>query len=137
MATGDNYRTAISVARECGLISQSIHVFFPTFATGTFLLYKSSSLCVSEIFTKGDAQTPQSTLRWSSVDDDMLQLDPYSLKPTSQAAHHNADSGSIEYHDYTLAVTGDVFRWMINNAPLETLQRVIAPSTLTRLVVMT
>ena len=30
----------------------------------------------------------------------------------------------VDYQDYALVVTGDVFRWMVNNAPLETLQRV-------------
>lgn len=30
----------------------------------------------------------------------------------------------VDYQDYALVVTGEVFRWMINNAPLETLQRV-------------
>src|ERR1700683_2345870 len=36
MVTGDNPRTAISVARECGLISQSAHVFQPAFIQGLF-----------------------------------------------------------------------------------------------------
>ena len=40
MATGDNHRTAISVARECGLISQSMHVFFPVFVVGQFTVIK-------------------------------------------------------------------------------------------------
>lgn len=35
-----------------------------------------------------------------------------------------ADSDEMPYHDYGLVVTGDVFRWMINYAPVETLQRV-------------
>ena len=30
----------------------------------------------------------------------------------------------VDYQDYALVVTGDVFRWMVNNAPLETVQRV-------------
>ena len=64
-----------------------------------------------------------STLEWTSVDDELLKLDPYSLKPLPRL-HRTADADDIDYHDYTLAVTGDVFRWMINNAPLETLQRV-------------
>ncbi|KAF8313138.1 Ca-transporting ATPase [Clavulina sp. PMI_390] len=103
MATGDNHRTAISVARECGLIGQSVHVFVPT-------------------FNIGNAQTPASTLEWTSVDDDLFKLDPYSLKPIPPS-HRAIDADDINYQDYTLAVTGDVFRWMINNSPLETLQR--------------
>lgn len=34
MVTGDNVRTAISVARECGLVSHSASVYIPTFAKG-------------------------------------------------------------------------------------------------------
>jgi cation-transporting ATPase 13A3/4/5 len=34
MVTGDNVRTAISVARECGLVSHSASVYIPTFASG-------------------------------------------------------------------------------------------------------
>ncbi|KAF9519133.1 hypothetical protein BS47DRAFT_1375107 [Hydnum rufescens UP504] len=104
MVTGDNHRTAISVARECGLITQSMHVFFP-------------------VFVVGNPESPASKLEWTSVDDEMLKLDAYSLKPLPPRGHHIIESGDIAYHDYTLALTGDVFRWMINNAPLETLQR--------------
>ena len=34
MVTGDNPRTAVSVARECGIINQAAHVFYPTFMEG-------------------------------------------------------------------------------------------------------
>jgi cation-transporting ATPase 13A3/4/5 len=37
MATGDNPRTAISVARECGMVGQSAHVFLPSFVEGARL----------------------------------------------------------------------------------------------------
>ena len=35
MITGDNPLTAVSVARECDLISQAAHVFSPSFARGS------------------------------------------------------------------------------------------------------
>lgn len=35
MVTGDNVRTAISVGRECGMISQTCRVFLPTFLKGS------------------------------------------------------------------------------------------------------
>jgi cation-transporting ATPase 13A2 len=35
MITGDNPLTAVSVARECGLISEAAHVFTPAFIRGT------------------------------------------------------------------------------------------------------
>ena len=43
MITGDNPMTAVSVARECSLISQGAHVFFPTFSHGMLL---TLDLCV-------------------------------------------------------------------------------------------
>lgn len=36
MVTGDNVRTAISVGRECGMISQTCRVFLPTFLKGSW-----------------------------------------------------------------------------------------------------
>lgn len=36
MCTGDNILTAISVAKECNLISETAHVFVPHFAEGIF-----------------------------------------------------------------------------------------------------
>ena len=38
MITGDNPLTAVSVARECGLINQAAHVFSPTFIRGLPIL---------------------------------------------------------------------------------------------------
>lgn len=52
-------------------------------------------------------------------------LDDYSLKPLAPPAHHGTDPEELSNQDYALVLTGDVFRWMINHAPLETLQRVI------------
>lgn len=67
--------------------------------------------------------TPLSKLEWFCMDEPAWILDDYSLKPTTPPTHHGVDADEIDYHDYALAVTGDVFRWMINHAPLETLQR--------------
>ena len=58
------------------------------------------------------------------MDDSGWKLDDYSLKPLTPLAHHTVESDHVDYHDYALVVTGDVFRWMVNNAPLETVQRV-------------
>lgn len=108
MITGDNPLTAVSVARECGLINQAAHVFAPT-------------------FIRGNAQTPISKLQWTSMDEESWILDDYSLKPLPPLVHSTGDSDYSELLDYSLVVTGDVFRWMINHAPLETLQRVSEP----------
>lgn len=64
------------------------------------------------------------------MDDPEWELDDYSLRPKEAPAHHGIDEDMLDHQDYALAVTGDVFRWMINNAPLETLQRVRLPTIL-------
>ena len=109
MITGDNPLTAVSVARECGLINPAAQVFAPAFA-------------------RGNASSPLSKLEWLSMDEPSWKLDDYSLKPLSPPAHRLIDSEELESQDYTLAVTGDVFRWIMNHAPLETMQRVILSS---------
>jgi hypothetical protein len=58
------------------------------------------------------------------MDDLGWNLDSYSLKPLPPPPHHAVDADEIDYQDYSLVITGDVFRWMINYSPLETLQRV-------------
>lgn len=69
------------------------------------------------------------------MDDPPWKLDDYSLRPLAPPSHIVTED-EIANQDYTLVVTGDVFRWMINYAPLETLQRVcrIAFLLLQRLV---
>lgn len=58
------------------------------------------------------------------MEEQAWKLDDYSLRPLPPPAHSLVEPDDVESHDYCLAVTGDVFRWMINHAPLETLQRV-------------
>ncbi len=36
MITGDNPLTAVSVARECGLVNQAAHIFSPVFVRGKY-----------------------------------------------------------------------------------------------------
>jgi cation-transporting ATPase 13A2 len=104
MVTGDNPRTAVSVARECRLINSTAFVFYP-------------------VFVEGNASTPRARLQWIGVDDESLRLDPYSLRPLPPPPHIVEDEDRI-YRDYALVLPGDVFRWMVNHAALETLQQV-------------
>uniref|UniRef100_A0A0W0FH30 Cation-transporting ATPase n=1 Tax=Moniliophthora roreri TaxID=221103 RepID=A0A0W0FH30_MONRR len=106
MITGDNPLTAVSVARECGLVNQAAHIFSP-------------------IFIRGDSTIPESQLEWLSMDEPSWKLDPYSLKPLPPPPHYTVNEEELDYHDYSLVITGDVFRWMINYAPLETMHRLL------------
>lgn len=70
-----------------------------------------------------DLSTETSKIEWTCMDDPTWQLEGYSLKPYPPPPRHTVE-GDMDYPDYSLVITGDVFRWMINYAPLETLQRV-------------
>ncbi len=60
MVTGDNILTAISVARNCGLVERNAHCFVPHFA-------------------EGNSRDPNARLEWESIDDAAYQLDNRSL----------------------------------------------------------
>lgn len=108
MCTGDNILTAISVARECNLIDRSAHCFVPH-------------------FSEGDSQDPNAKLVWESIDNNIYQLDSTTLKPLPPPAEGDA---SLPYdisnlRNYSLAVSGDVFRWVIDYASPDILQRML------------
>ncbi|KAG0243506.1 hypothetical protein BGW41_002046 [Actinomortierella wolfii] len=121
MCTGDNVLTAISVSRECGLINGNKEVYAPR-------------------FVKGDCMTEDSMIVWENVDDERITLNSLTLMPSARSPSDAADAGNmtngggamIEYpgfshlmNDYALAVTGDVFRWMVDYAPTMTLNRML------------
>ena len=108
MCTGDNILTAISVARECNLIDRNTHCFVPHFA-------------------EGDKSDPRAQLIWESVDNSIYQLDEHTLLPMSLPAEQNnaAPYDALAVADYKLAVSGDVFRWVIDFGSKEILQRML------------
>ncbi|TGJ86477.1 hypothetical protein E0Z10_g2299 [Xylaria hypoxylon] len=105
MVTGDNILTAISVARNCSLVERNAHCFVPHFA-------------------EGNSRDPNARLQWESIDDAAYQLDNRSLLPLPVPAQRDA---SLPYDitnlkNYSLAISGDVFRWVIDFAPNEVMQ---------------
>lgn len=108
MCTGDNILTAISVARECNLIDRTAHCFVPH-------------------FVEGDSRTALSRLSWESVDNPVYQLDENTLKPLPPPAEHDS---SLPYdvsnlRNYSIAVSGDVFRWIIDFASPKVLNEML------------
>ena len=117
MCTGDNILTAISVARECELAVKDGYVFVPHFIEGTN---------PGETYA-GDSTAQDSELAWTCVQDPRLSLNPHSLVPypipqevLPEFPSHNA-YGIMEY---SLAVSGDVFRWIVDFASVDVLERV-------------
>ncbi|KAB8299898.1 hypothetical protein EYC80_000142 [Monilinia laxa] len=108
MCTGDNILTAISVARECNLIDKTAHCFVPH-------------------FIEGDSLDPKARLSWESIDNCIYTLDDQTLTPLPPPVEGDA---SLPYdisnlRNYSLAVSGDVFRWIVDFAPSSVLQRML------------
>ncbi|KAM5342744.1 hypothetical protein ACJ41O_013710 [Fusarium nematophilum] len=108
MVTGDNILTAISVARECGLMDRNAHCFVPR-------------------FVEGDFRDAEAKLQWESIDNNLYRLDEATLLPLPAPPE---DDASLPYdisnlRNYSLAVSGDVFRWIVDFAPPQVLQRML------------
>lgn len=109
MCTGDNVLTAISVARECQLVGDTSFVFVPRFL---------------EI---GGATNPLQNVIWENMEQPSITLDEKSLMPQLGDNDINLSSPFDKHgiSDFCLAVTGEVFRWMVDFAPKETLDRML------------
>ncbi|ODV78077.1 putative cation-transporting ATPase [Suhomyces tanzawaensis NRRL Y-17324] len=84
MCTGDNILTAISVGKECELIDPSVEgIYLPNFVE--------------------DETSGETKLEWQELNNPLRKLDPDTLK-TSDIRHDEK---------YVLAITGDVFRYLL------------------------
>ncbi|BCR83828.1 putative P-type ATPase [Aspergillus chevalieri] len=108
MCTGDNILTAVSVARECGLISPDEPCFIPHFAEGNY-------------------NDPEACLSWENVDDSTHKLDGNTLMPLQDSAvvDLSVPGNVCNLHKYSLAVSGDVFRWLVDFGNELVLKRVL------------
>ncbi|KAJ5220798.1 cation-transporting ATPase [Penicillium citrinum] len=108
MCTGDNILTAISVARECKMIGRDEQCFIPHFIEDYGLASKPS-------------------LIWECVDDPDARLDPRTLLPleTSSSNDVSVPGNGLQERKYCLAVTGDVFRWMVDYGNEDVLSRIL------------
>lgn len=96
MCTGDNVLTAVSVGRECGLIGgENTLVFMPKFAPD-----------------ENWEATGGTGLVWENIADSNQRLDPLTLQEVT-----HPDMGPPG--DVVLAITGDVFRYMLTELQKE------------------
>lgn len=108
MVTGDNILTAISVARECNLIHKTAPCFVPR-------------------FVEGHSRDPNSRLQWESIDNHLYQLDEQTLLPLPPPPEADASNPYeiANMREYSIAVSGDVFRWVVDYARPEFLHRML------------
>lgn len=71
----------------------------------------------------GNMLSPNAILHWESVNDSSFTLDENTLQPMEGPVDANPYEIS-DLKNYSLAVSGDVFRWIVDFAPLEVLHRV-------------
>jgi cation-transporting ATPase 13A2 len=105
---GDNVLTAISVSRECSLVDQNAEIYIPR-------------------FVEGNSSDPNSIIKWESVLQEGYTLHNHTLLPqvsTQSASYEQAPFTNINGL-YYLAVTGEAFRWMVDYAPPEILNRML------------
>ncbi|KAK7208376.1 P-type ATPase-like protein [Myxozyma melibiosi] len=100
MCTGDNVLTAISVARECELIHPGAPVFVPHF------------------------RSDELGIEWECIDNAYIKLDSATLMPTVDPDAPTRPSAR-EMRKYTLAITGEVFRWIMNYASSDMIRRML------------
>lgn len=99
MCTGDNILTAISVAKESNLISNhSAHIFIPRFSN-------ESLDSASGSYSNNDLD-----IMWEDVNDPEIVLDSQTLTPIVK---DNDNNGFTSTTDYKLAITGDIFRYIL------------------------
>lgn len=108
MVTGDNILTAISVARECNLIHKTAHCFVPR-------------------FVEGHSRDPEAKLQWESIDNSLYHLDENTLVPLPAPIEGDASLpfNISDLRNYSIAVSGDVFRWVVDYAPTEVVHRML------------
>ncbi|GKZ62402.1 hypothetical protein AnigIFM49718_009489 [Aspergillus niger] len=148
MCTGDNILTAVSVARECGLISGDEQCFVPRFVQGQL-----SSKGVVAFVNLAPGHPPDNVsddcLCWESVDNPALKLSPSTLmvwylhlpwkeewnmangeKPSldSTAVDLSIPGNACSLGHYSLAISGEMFRWIVDFGSELLIKRVCIPA---------
>ncbi|KND00499.1 HAD ATPase, P-type, family IC [Spizellomyces punctatus DAOM BR117] len=134
MCTGDNILTAISVSRECGLVDPHEKTFVPHFLPGAPPTSEDAQIVWEDVDGSGatlDSETLlpktgpkplRNTLPLQSMPDFLRQSSLPSYEELDGASSTRSDteefivdvnSIAAKVGEYNLAVTGDVFQWML------------------------
>ncbi|KAJ3012104.1 hypothetical protein HKX48_006448 [Thoreauomyces humboldtii] len=143
MCTGDNVLTAISVSRECGLVDPAQRTFVPHFLPGAPPSSEDAKLVWEDVDGSGAMLDPETLLpvtppspTFSRHDDppadgavplyDETQDGASSTRSDSgEAFVADIDSAAARVGEYHLAVTGDVFQWMLEFASDDSFNRML------------
>ncbi|TKY89717.1 hypothetical protein EX895_001502 [Sporisorium graminicola] len=106
MCTGDSVLTAVSVAKECGILGANADVYTPRLAHKQQWAEKAH----------GEA----AAVEWVSVDDERSKLDAYTLDPEPRDG-----SSAAKLKDVELAVSGEILRTLFDACSAETMARVL------------
>ncbi|KAK2791510.1 hypothetical protein FQN53_002619 [Emmonsiellopsis sp. PD_33] len=106
MCTGDNILTGVSVARECGIID-------------------SASPCFVPRFIEGNAFDPNARLSWENTEDPGHRLDENTLTPLTTLRDADLSVPYRTHPNYSMAVSGDVFRWIVDYGSTEVLNKML------------
>ncbi|EMR10858.1 hypothetical protein PNEG_01004 [Pneumocystis murina B123] len=107
MCTGDNALTSINVSKKCNIIQQDEDVYIASI--------------------QGNINSFDAKLLWKNVEDPKILLDNEAFIPQ----YNSSDLDDSSYYKtyvpkkYSLAITGDVFRWMIKFSPYTVLEKML------------
>ncbi|KAJ2232243.1 hypothetical protein IWW45_005106 [Coemansia sp. RSA 485] len=115
MCTGDNALTAVSVARECHLVSTGTRVFVPHFVSSgsnrsdsVFSSEKDSGIFKTNILGLAMPRVCWKDALGSNIELDPSTLEPFATNPLDAVAVRSA-ADLARSGCYCVAVTGDVF----------------------------
>ncbi|PWN47581.1 hypothetical protein IE53DRAFT_335199 [Violaceomyces palustris] len=108
VCTGDSVLTAVSVARECGILDGAKPVY-------SARIRKEGKEDDDDDKVSKIGKRYQDVVEWFNLDDEDETLNDLDLNPNLQ--------GSLRLKDVELAISGETYRHLMNQSPKETLER--------------
>ncbi|KAG4304603.1 hypothetical protein PORY_001996 [Pneumocystis oryctolagi] len=107
ICTGDNILTSINVSKKCNIIQKNEHVYMATI--------------------HGDVNSPDAKIIWENTENSEMLLDSNTLIPQYSLSNPKDSSyyGTCFSENYSLAITGDIFKWMIDFSPSDVFEKML------------